>query len=72
MWSGIQLIVTRDITRKECRWLSKDIPAGTVVYDYGGHTYQCISKTGRAVTEVDDTPPFFELPRDALKRVERE
>lgn len=72
MWSSSKRIVTRDITREECRWLKEDIPAGTVVYDYGGHTYQCISKNGTAVTRVDDKPPFFELPSDALERVDPE
>ena len=68
MWTT-KLIVTRDITRKECRWLKEDIPAGTVVYLYDGHTYQCISDAGMAVTNEPDKPPFFELPHDALQRV---
>lgn len=59
------LTVTRDVTKKECRWLDEDVPAGTTVYEYWGFTYGCVG-SGKAVSREPGEEPFFELPRDAL------
>lgn len=59
--------VTRDVTRKECRWLESDVPAGTVLYEYWGYTYGCIH-TGIAMSKEPGKEPFFEMPRDALSK----
>ena len=60
--------VIRDVTRAECPWLGTRIEEGTRVYPYKGCTYGCVG-AGVAVTLVRDKTPFFELPRDALKRI---
>lgn len=59
--------VNRDVTPQECSWLMETVTAGTLVYQYIGVTYGCISEDGVAVAlEGPDKPPFFQLPRDAL------
>lgn len=61
-----RLRLTRDVTREECDWLDRDYRAGEIVWDYLGHTYGCCTDSGRAVSQEPDTPPFFELPEEAL------
>lgn len=64
-----QFTLTRDVTRKECNWLRKDVKKGTVVTEYQGHTYGCISPyMGIGVVPPDpkDKREFVELPMDAL------
>ncbi|WP_460791122.1 hypothetical protein [Nocardioides maradonensis] len=58
------------MTPDECSWLWESIPAGTVVHEYTGHTYGCISPAGIAVSDVLDKEPFFEIPLDAIEAVE--
>lgn len=60
------MIVTRDITPRECPWLEKTVLEGTAVFQYPGPTYGLISPDGVAVTLEPITPPFFQLPRAAL------
>lgn len=58
-------IILRDLTKDECPWLDEDIVKGTIVYEYFGYTYGCISNKGIAVTNKLNKIPFFEIPRDA-------
>lgn len=60
------LHLTRDVTISECPWLDQDLPKGTQVWTYDGHTYGCVSSKGRAVTAKAAETPFFEVPVDAL------
>ena len=57
---------TRDITQKECPWLSIDIAKNTTLFKYKNYTYGYISPTGVAATFQKDKEPFFEVPRDAV------
>jgi len=59
-------VLNRDVTVKECPWLDSDLPKGTLVHEYDGCTYGCISYRGVAVTLIKDETPFFEIPNDAL------
>lgn len=62
-----QLILMRDVTKTECRWLDRDMTKGQIAFEYIGHTYGVVNtRTGIAVTLEADQTPFFELPRDAL------
>ncbi len=54
----------RDVTQKECPWLSRDFKKGEVVFEYLNYTYGVISPNGKAFTEVIEETPFFELPND--------
>ena len=65
----MKYILTRDVTPEECHWLARDrYKRGMVFYSYYGHCYGVISPSGIAMCEVENKPPFFELPRDALKQ----
>ncbi len=61
----MQLVLNRDVTKKECPWLPRTLRYGEAVYAYDGPTYGCIG-SGIAVTFEEDKAPFFELPRSAL------
>ena len=61
------MIVTRNITTKECPWLDKDLDEGTTVFEYHGHTYGCITEPGIAVSFKPNDGPFFEIPMDAVR-----
>ena len=65
--------VVRTLTKDDCPWLDADIPKGTRVTIFHGHTYGVISRSGVAVTmgAAGDTP-FFEVPRDALSASDSE
>jgi hypothetical protein len=63
-------VLVRDITQVECTWLKRDFKINEVVYLYDGHTYNCISRNGKAYTEMEDTNSFFELPNDATRLLE--
>jgi hypothetical protein len=58
--------LNRDVTPKECTWLENTCVKGTIVYEYQGYTYGCVTPGGMAVTLVENETPFFELPVDAL------
>jgi len=57
--------LNRDVTPRECPWLHRTFKNGEIVYRYFGYTYKLIG-SGSAFSEKIDTPPFFELPNDAL------
>jgi hypothetical protein len=59
-----EFFTLRDLTREECEWLPFDIPKGTHLREYVGHTYGVITRDGVAV-EIDGR--FYEVPRDALE-----
>ena len=59
------VVLTRDVTVQECRWLEKDLTAGERFHVYTGNTFGCISPEGLAVqplSENDESSPFMELP----------
>ena len=58
--------LTRDVSRKECPWLDRDLKKGELVSRYEGVTYGCIG-AGIACS-WDGKNPFFEVPRDALSQ----
>lgn len=61
------LVTTRDITTQECPWLGGDIPAGTVLFEFVGCTYGCVSNEGVAIKLQDNNhEPFYEVPLDAV------
>lgn len=59
-------IITRDISKEEYHWLDNDIKKGTIVYEFKGVTYGCISDNGIPVSLEKDTTPFFEVPLNAV------
>lgn len=62
--------LSRDVTRAECSWLDDDLTAGAVFRVFLGATYGAVAPTAIAVTALHGKEsPFFELPRDALKKV---
>lgn len=61
------IVTSRVITQMECPWLDVDIPAGTQLWTYDGHSYGCVSPGGVAVTAKAAETPFFEIPKDAIK-----
>jgi hypothetical protein len=63
--------VIRDVTVSECHWLKDDVKKGTVVYEYNGYTYGCVSPGGVACTLQKGQTPFFELPYDSIKGLEQ-
>ncbi len=63
--------ITRDITKKECGWLHETIKKDTIVYRYPKYTYGCISEGGIAVViSKAEGCPFFEVPMDAIERMQ--
>jgi hypothetical protein len=62
-----KLILTRDVSKKECSWLGKTFKTGDIVNLYEGFTYGCVSDDGEACTLDGET--FFELPKDALQEI---
>lgn len=61
-----EILVAHPITQEECPWLTRDYPAGTVLYAYGGYTYDCISIGGVAITEEPEGERFLQVPREAV------
>jgi hypothetical protein len=59
--------ITRTLTIKECGWLEKPIKKGTIVFEFNGYTYGCISENGIAVSMIPNENPFFEVPLSAVK-----
>ncbi len=58
--------LTRDVTPEECPWLDRSFVKGTIMYEYSGCTYGCVGPTGTAMTLVENTEPFYEIPNTAL------
>jgi hypothetical protein len=64
----MKLVLTRDVIKEECSWLSDPHFKGDEVFEYHGCTYGCIAN-GIACSEVDGETPFFELPRDSVEEI---
>lgn len=64
-----KLKINREVTQDECPWMEEPLEAGTVVFEYLGYTYGCISPNGMAVTFASGETPFFEIPMDALTEI---
>ena len=58
--------LNRDVTKKECSWLSDDLKNGKVVYRFYGTTYGCIGPNGVAVSDKNGEGPFYEVPSDSV------
>ena len=66
-----KFILTRTVTKNECKWLDKDVEKDEVIYECIEHDYGCVGPTGTACTyESNGGYPFFELPKDSLKSIE--
>ena len=64
--------VIREISKEDWPWLDSDIPEGSKLYRYYGHTYGCISFSGMAETWEKDKEPFFEVPIACIRRLQDE
>ena len=60
----------RDLTNQEKDVADENLKKEDVVYSYPGCTYGCISPFGMAGTLVLGVTPFFEVPMDAIEKVE--
>lgn len=63
----VQCTVTKDLEKKEFRWLKRDFKKGEQLFLWRGLTHGCIGPDGIAVCLVDEQTPFFELPKVALE-----
>ncbi len=59
-------VLTREVTRQECKWLDEDLPKGKKVFRYTQNTYGIIPPSGVAVTDEIDKDPFYQIPRNAV------
>jgi hypothetical protein len=61
----------RTLDNTELDWLDDGdvFEEGSIVYEYTGPTYGCITPAGMACTRVARQTPFVELPLDALEWV---
>jgi hypothetical protein len=66
----VKLKLSRTVTKSECEWLDKDFQEDEEVFQYHGYTYGCISGKGVACTLENNKTPFFELPIEALERID--
>ncbi|NHI95038.1 MAG: hypothetical protein EAX96_21285 [Candidatus Lokiarchaeota archaeon] len=57
------------VTQDDCPWLEKDIEKGTIVYEYCGCTYGCVSQNGVPITIVPNEVPFIEIQKSALEEI---
>mmetsp|Transcript_23742 Transcript_23742/g.43430 ORF Transcript_23742/g.43430 Transcript_23742/m.43430 type:complete len:253 (+) Transcript_23742:51-809(+) len=62
----VPLTLARTVTKDECSWLDEELPKGSIVYLFRGHTYGLIGNTGVAVSKINGAEEFFEVPVDAL------
>ena len=60
----------RDLTNQEKVVADENLKKGDVIYRYPSCTYGCISPSGTACTLVLGVTPFFEVPMDAIEKVE--
>ena len=63
--------LTRDVLESECPWLERDYKKDEVVFECpltinGGFLLQ----ESITCSEEDWTSPYFELPKDALEKIE--
>jgi hypothetical protein len=63
-------VTTRAISTKECPWLSKDVPQGTL-FAIGYDAYGVCTPAGTMV-RYEGTELCFELPTDALLGIDEE
>lgn len=59
--------LNRDVTKKECDWLDKDIPAYTTLWTFPDF-YGC-SSGGVTVSYGYLEYPYFEVPKDAITEI---
>jgi hypothetical protein len=60
----------RNISKKECAWIPRELKKGESVTEFLGPTYGCVSEAGVAVLlEGDDA--FIEIPKTAVKWKEK-
>ena len=62
----IKIKLTKSLSTKEYPWLKRELIAGEEFYVYKGPTYGCISRNGIAVSEIWDTNPYFEVPKEFI------
>jgi len=62
----LQLMLSKNVTKKEHKWLKRDFVKGEKVYLYSSNTYNCIGTNGLACS-INGNEPFFELPITALQ-----
>lgn len=65
----MKYILRRTVTKEECPWLEKPIYISTIVFEYFGTTYGCISHLGKAFSRIEGETPFFELPKDSVTEI---
>ena len=58
--------LNRTLTLSECEWLDGPLREDTVVFEYTGHTYGCISTPGIAITLESGKTPFIQVPPSAI------
>ena len=61
--------IIRDVTKKECSWLENDILKGEIIYEFLGHTYNCIGDGVACTHDPEGDNPFFEIPIDAIEKI---
>jgi len=61
-WTTFRVVVVRDITPAECKWLKATLVAGTVL-NLDDDRYNCCSPSG---IPVNDGGAMFEVPADAI------
>lgn len=62
---NLQFKLSKDVLKKDHKWLKRDFKKDEIVYLYTGYTYYCIREKGLACS-LDGNMPFFELPATAL------
>lgn len=76
-------VAIRDVDLIECPWLEPPVKKGEIVYAFTGHTYG-VTRAGYIGRRFDSLPktivvtrdangglPFFELPLEALQKIEK-
>lgn len=61
----LKLTLTRDVFKKEYKWLKRNFNIGEHVYLFSGNTFDTIGENGIACT-MDGSLPFFELPENSI------
>jgi hypothetical protein len=65
-----RVVLCRDLTKKECPWLDKDLKKGDVIYRFPRTSHQCVNtENGLACSYEHGKHPFFEIPFDAIDHV---
>ncbi len=59
-------LLIRNVTTEECPWLKEDLNLGTILFEYRGYTFNCLTSRGVAVTLEPDSFPFTEVPADSV------